>query len=109
LVGARGATLNAGGGPDTLYGAPGETLIGGNGPDVFAFEPGFGKDTITNFHPSNDTLQFNPALFVNYAAVMRAESFDGHNTTITTPDNNNSVTLQNVAPSALHASNFTFA
>jgi hypothetical protein len=58
--------------------------------------------------PSNDTLQFNPALFVNYAAVMRAESFDGHNTTITTPDDNNSVTLQNVAPSALHASNFTF-
>jgi len=109
LVGARGATLNAGGGPDTLYGAPGETLIGGNGPDVFAFEPGFGKDTIINFHPSNDTLQFNPALFLNYAAVMRAESFDGHNTTITTPDNNNSVTLQNVAPSALHASNFTFA
>jgi hypothetical protein len=109
LVGARGATLNAGGGPDTLYGAPGETLIGGNGPDVFAFEPGFGKDTIINFHSSNDTLQFNPALFLNYAAVMRAESFDGHNTTITTPDNNNSVTLPNVAPSALQAKNFTFA
>jgi serralysin len=107
LVGANGSTLYAGNGPDLLYGAPGSTLFGGSGPDAFAFEPGFGKETINNFHTSNDVIAFNSALFSSYAAVKAAESFDGHNTTITY-DKNDTITLANVAPSSLSQKNFVF-
>jgi hypothetical protein len=74
----------------------------------FAFDnSNFGQNLVTNFNPAKDLIQFNHALFANYAAVMGAESFDGHNTTITY-DANDTVTLQNVAPTALSASNFKF-
>jgi len=87
LVGANGATLYAGSGPDILYGAPGATLVGGSGPDTFAFEPGFGKNAISNFHASNEVLQFNPAVFASYSAMVSAGAItqSGANTIITDP------------------------
>ena len=63
-----------------------------------------------DFDPKTDSIQFNHALFANYAAAMVSESFDGHNTTFTANhDSNQTVTLQNVAPSSLSPSNFSFA
>ena len=83
---------------------------GGKGPDTFAFGPQIGKDVITDFDPKTDIIQFNHALFANYAAAIVSESFDGHNTTFTANhDSNQTVTLQNVAPSSLSPSNFSFA
>ena len=102
LVGANGATLYAGSGPDILYGAPGATLVGGSGPDTFAFEPGFGKNTISNFHASNEVLQFNPAVFASYSAMVSAGAItqSGANTIITDPAGD-TVTLTGVAASSL--------
>ena len=110
LVGANGATLYAGSGSDTLYGAPGETLVGGSGPDTFAFEPGFGQNAVSNFHASNDVVQFNPSLFANYAAMMSAGAIvqSGANTVIT-DHAGDTVTLTGVAASSLTAHNFHFA
>jgi hypothetical protein len=109
LVGANGATLYAGSGPETLYGAPGEMLVGGSGADTFAFEPGSGQNTISNFHTSNDVIQFNPALFMNYASMMSsgAVTQSGANTVIN-DHAGDTVTLFGVAASKLTANNFSF-
>jgi VCBS repeat-containing protein len=104
-------TLIGGNGPDWLLAGRGnDTLAGGKGPDTFVFGPQIGKDVITDFDPKNDTIQFNHALFANYAAAMLSESFDGHNTSFTANhDANQTVTLQNVAPSSLSPNNFSFS
>ena len=110
LVGAKGATLYAGSGPDILYGAPGATLVGGSGPDTFAFEPGFGNNTISNFHARNEVLQFNPSVFASYSAMVSAGAItqSGANTIIT-DSAGDMVTLTGVAASSLTAHNFNFA
>jgi hypothetical protein len=93
--------------PGTVYGAPGETIIGGSGPLTFAFEGGFGQDTVVNFLPSNDVLQFNTSLLRDYATAM----FDAHQVgadTVITIDPTHSVTLQNTNLSSLTTNNFLF-
>jgi VCBS repeat-containing protein len=104
-------TLIGGDGPDWLLAGRGnDTLTGGKGPDTFVFGPQIGKDVITDFDSKNDVIQFNHALFANYAAAIVSESFDGHNTSFTANhDVNQTVTLQSVAPSSLSPSNFSFA
>ena len=67
-----------------------------------------GKDEITNFNTQNDVIQFNVALFTNFAAVMADTTQVGANTSIKF-DANNSITLDNVAVSSLSSSNFHFA
>ena len=52
----------------------------GHGQDTFAFNPGFGNNTITDFNTSRDMLQFNPAVFANYAAAMADTKQVGANT-----------------------------
>ena len=64
------------------------------------------------FDTNKDVVQFNHALFnhalfANYAAVMGSAHQEGHDTVIT-HDASNTVTLENVAISSLHASNFQF-
>ena len=59
--------LIGGNGPDVLIGGSGDTLTGGNGPDTFLFRPNFGQNTITDFDVKNDGIQFNAALFTNFA------------------------------------------
>ncbi len=93
---------------DVLIGGSGDTLTGGTGPDTFLFRPKFGTETITNFNPQNDVIQFNVALFTNFAAVMADTTQVGANTSIKF-DASNSVTLDNVAANSLSSSNFHFA
>ena len=96
-----GSSITLGSGNDAI------TLVGGS--VTLGFGAQMGKDVVTGFQTSNDVIQFNHALFANYAAVLGAESFDGHSTTITDPTNHNeSLTLVNLAPSSLHTSNFSF-
>jgi Ca2+-binding RTX toxin-like protein len=91
-----------------LSGRGNDVLTGGNGPDTFDFGPQIGKDLITDFDSRNDVMQFNHALFANYAAVMGAAQQVGHDTVIT-HDANETITLQNVALSSLHPGNFQFS
>jgi Ca2+-binding RTX toxin-like protein len=101
-------TFVGGPGPDWfLAGRDNDTPIGGTGSGLFAFGPQIGNDVIANFDPSRDSLQFNGALLANYAAVMGAETFNGHETTITAI-RNEMVMLEHVASSDLWASSFHF-
>jgi VCBS repeat-containing protein len=107
VVGNGNIIISLGSGNDTI------TL--GTGRDTLAFGAQIGRDVVTGFHTSNSVIQFNHALFANYAAVMGAEKPLGMSTVITPidpitgqPSTTESITLQNVAPSSLHASNFQF-
>jgi VCBS repeat-containing protein len=101
-----------------IYGQPGadltfnvsgnQTITSGGGQDTFVVNPGFGNDIITDFEPSKDVIQFNPALFANYSAVMGSTGPDGANTVISY-DANDSLTLLNVTASSLSPTNFKFA
>jgi Ca2+-binding RTX toxin-like protein len=104
-------TINGGGGNDVLMGGAGnDTMTGGGGNDSFIFHAGFGQDTITDFAAGTgigDVIQFDSAIFANYAAVLAAATASGSNT-ILTVDANTTITLQNVAIAALHQNDFTF-
>jgi len=83
-------------------------LTGGGGSDTFVFKPNFGHDTIADFHPGQDLLQFDHTLFVNVSDVMSHTGDDGHGNAIITVDANNSVMIQNVVLATLqqHMSDF---
>jgi len=51
--------MSGGDGNDTLIGGSGDdTMAGGSGGDVFVFDANSGNDTITDFNPEEDSLQF---------------------------------------------------
>jgi VCBS repeat-containing protein len=58
LAGGLGADiLDGGNGRDILFGGAGnDVLSGGNGPDVFVFAAHSGRDTITDFRPTEDVI-----------------------------------------------------
>ena len=78
--------------------------------DTFAFQQGFATTTINNFDPSNDVIQFNPALFANYNAFINPTHTQqvGANTVITY-NANETITLTNVTASSLSQTNFKFS
>jgi uncharacterized protein (TIGR03118 family) len=87
----------------------GDVITAGNGADTFNFLPAsIGNNTINNFNPAQDTIVFNHALLVNYAAVLGATTQVGSDTVIK-PDATDSVTLTNTIASSLTSNNFHFA
>jgi len=67
-----------------------------------------GNETVNGFNPAHDVIDFNIALFANYAAVLGAETQVGSGTVITV-DATDSVTLANVNMAALSSHNFHFS
>jgi Ca2+-binding RTX toxin-like protein len=56
---AANETLTGGNGNDVLIGRPNDTLTGGAGSDTFVFNPGSGKETVTDFNQSqHDVIEF---------------------------------------------------
>jgi Ca2+-binding RTX toxin-like protein len=98
-----GQTLTAAGGPTVLMGGPSDTLTGGAGADTFVFPASFGSNTVKNFTPGSDALQFSQAMFADVAAVLSDAHQVGSNVVIT-HDPQNVVTLQNLQINNLHAS-----
>jgi autotransporter passenger strand-loop-strand repeat protein len=84
------------------------TVAGTAGPDSFVINGGFGRDTIAKFDTSQDVLQFNIALFANYAAAMTSTASDGMGNTVITYDANDALTLTGISPASLHQGNFHF-
>jgi Ca2+-binding RTX toxin-like protein len=104
-------TLRGLGGNDTLTGAGGnDTLAGGDGNDTFLFADDFGLDTITDFVAGSvdDVIGFATDLFEDFASVLAAATQVGSNTVITY-DDDNTLTLRNVAVANLQQSDFLFA
>ena len=61
-----GQTLNASASPTTLIGGPNDILNGGAGADTFVFPASFGSNTVNNFTPGTDALQFSQSMFATW-------------------------------------------
>ena len=84
-------------------------MTGGSGSNAFVFNfAGIGKDTVANFHPATDTLQFGGAIFETAQAVLNAIQDDGHGNTVVTLDAHDAITLSGVVKAQLHAADFHF-
>jgi len=89
--------------------APNQTLTGNAASDTFAFNfANIGHATVTDFHPTTDTLQFNSQLFANVQAALNATHDDGHGNTIVALDAHDTITLSGVLKAQLHANDFHF-
>jgi hypothetical protein len=104
--------LNGAGGNDRLEGGGGnDTLNDKAGFDTFVFAGNFGNDTVIGFvgkgAAQGDTIEFDDAIFANFAAVLAATTDLGNDLLITHA--NGTVTLKAVKDvSLLDASDFTF-
>src|SRR5262249_30469086 len=98
-----GQTLTAGDSPTTLIGGPNDILNGGPGADTSVFPPNFGANTVNNFAPGTDALQFSQSMFADAAAVLSDAQQVGSDVVIT-HDSLNVLTLQNMQLTNLHAS-----
>jgi VCBS repeat-containing protein len=111
LVGTDGAdNLNGYGGNDTLSGGLGnDTLTGGADADSFIYANGGGADVITDFsHAQGDKIDLTGVDNVFSLADVLALS-SGTTSTVINFGNGDSLTLNNVAPGSLVASDFVFA
>jgi 20S proteasome alpha/beta subunit len=100
-----GQTLTAGGSPTTLIGGPNDILNGGGSADTFVFLPHFGANTVNNFTPGTDALQFSKSTFADAATALSDAHQVGSDVVI--PYNaQDTVTLHNLQLANLHASDF---
>ncbi|KZK94256.1 MULTISPECIES: calcium-binding protein [unclassified Pseudovibrio] len=91
-------------------GAGNDIITSGYGDDTIIFGENFGNDTLIDFHfgeGSRDTIQFTDGVFESFEDVMSAARQDGLDTVIQL-DEDNSITLQHVDVSHLHADDFAF-
>jgi Ca2+-binding RTX toxin-like protein len=103
---------------DTIVGSSGnDTLSGGTGADTFVFNPGFGKDTITDFTVSgtnHDFLQLSHSMFTAYTTVAgllaSTQVVQVGTDVVVTQDLNDTITLKNVnlATLKLHPADVLF-
>jgi serralysin len=102
--GAGDDVLDSGKGEDIVNGGTGDDdLTGGSGPDLFAFNAGFGHDTITDLG-NGDRIQFDSEVFDTPEDVLAASEQVGEDTVITA--GMNTVTLLGVQASSLQADDF---
>jgi 20S proteasome alpha/beta subunit len=98
-----GQTLTAGSSPTTLIGGPNDILNGGGAADTFVFKPNFGANTVNNFVPGTDELEFSQSMFSTVPEVLNDAQQVGSDVVIT-HDPQNVVTLHNMQLSSLLAS-----
>ncbi|MGH6764158.1 MAG: Npun_F0296 family exosortase-dependent surface protein [Bradyrhizobium sp.] len=87
----------------------GVTIFGGGGQDTFAFKPGFGSATISDFNVSQDTINIDHTLFANVTALLAsAQPIDGGQDTLITDSAHDKITLLHVTPAQLQAHSTDF-
>ena len=93
-------------GRDHLAGGEGDDrMSGGLSGDTYAFGPDTGRDTITGWEGAH-TIDLSKVVgFATFAAVKAATTQNG-NSTVITLSSDDSITLEHLRPSELHASNF---
>lgn len=111
MAGAGDDVVDGGSGGDRIEGGAGNDLLtGGSGHDVFAFAAGFGKDTVSDFKTtgsSSDVLEFDDAVFADFAAAIAAAAQIGSDTVFTV-DAGTSLTLKGVQLAGLAQDDFHF-
>jgi hypothetical protein len=100
-----GQTLAADSSPTTLIGGPNDILSGGSSADTFVFRPDFGANTVNNFTPGTDELQFDHSIFADANAARSVAQQVGSDVVIA-HDELDVVTLHDVQLAALPASDF---
>ena len=85
--------------------APNQTLFGNGGSDTFVFSGNIGKDTIADFQPANNVIQFDHNAFASFADVLAHAAQVGPDVAITM-DAANSITLHNTMITQLTTHNF---
>ena len=89
--------------------APNQTFTGIGGSNSFVFNfASIGHDTVTNFQPGADTLQFDGAIVANALAALNATQDDGHGNAVVNLDAHDTITLTGVIKAQLHAADFHF-
>ena len=86
-----------------------DVLTGKAGPDTFAFAANFGHDTIIDFTPGEDTIEFTSDTFADAASALNATEDDGLGNTVVTVDADNALTLQDVLKAQLDTDDFSIA
>jgi trimeric autotransporter adhesin len=104
-VGA-GSTVKITGSNDniTIAGSSTATVTGNS--ENFVFHPSFGKDVVNGFN-GTDTLQFDHAIFADWAHLLGAAHQSGADTIITV-DAADTITLKNFAVSSLTQNQASF-
>ena len=97
------AAVNASDGSTPLIGGSNNVLNGSAGPDTFVFLPNSGSNTVNNFTPGTDALEFSQSMFADAVAVLRDAQQVGSDTVIV-HDLQNIVTLHSLQLTSLHAS-----
>jgi S-formylglutathione hydrolase FrmB len=106
LDGSSGSqTLTAASNPTTLIGGPNDILSGGSSADTFVFLPNFGANTVNNFTPGTDELQFSHTIFADANAALSATQQVGSDVVIA-HGASDVVTLHNEQLANLHAADF---
>ena len=82
-----------------------ETLIGNGGADDLVFAPGYGLDTITDFTPGVDLVQFSTSMFATQQAILDATQNNVGGFAVITTSVGHDVTL-NVNKAALDVADF---
>jgi hypothetical protein len=106
------SSITLGNGNDTVFAGMSDIVTLGRSNDTVAFgvssSPPIGNEVV-NSYGKNDVIEFNHALFINYAAMMSAGDIvqSGSNALIT-DHTGDTVTLTGAAASSLTANNFKF-
>jgi hypothetical protein len=93
----------------TTASAPNQNLTstGAGTTDNFVFNfAAVGHDTVTDFRPSVDSLQFAGSLFTDPQAALNATQDDGHGNTVIALDPHDTITLTGVLKAQLHVTDF---
>jgi fibronectin-binding autotransporter adhesin len=94
----------------TLAGStPNQTLTstGAGTTDNFVFNFGaVGHETVTDFRPTVDSLQFAGSIFADPQAALNATQDDGHGNTVIALDPHDTITLTGVLKAQLHVTDF---
>jgi len=86
---------------------PNQTMTSIGIADNFVFNfAAVGHDTVTDFRPAVDALQFAGSIFADPQAALNATQDDGHGNTVIALDPNDTVTLTGVLKAQLHVTDF---
>jgi VCBS repeat-containing protein len=90
--------------------AQNQTLTGSASGDNFVFNSAnIGHDTVTDFQPGTDLLQFANQVFATAQAALDATRDDGHGNTVVALDSHDNITLSGVVKAQLHLNDFHIA